>query len=174
MSQTPPTPGQSANTRTAGVDLSATQAVRVLSMVRLAFAVILGTLLWLAPFIAGITVLLPARIQAVAPDDKVGAIAVISIAGSVAALVANILFGALSDRTRSRLGRRVPWMIVGSVACALTLFALAFVGDLTLIVVLWCVFQFFLNAIVAPLLAVIPDRVPERIRGTFSAIYESA
>ncbi|WP_160175045.1 MFS transporter [Microbacterium profundi] len=141
------------------------------SPIRLAIAIILGNLLWLAPFIAGIGVLLPARLELIAPDEKVAAIAMLSMVGSVVALVANIVFGALSDRTRSRLGRRTPWILLGSAACALSLFALSVVDSVVALVALWCVFQFFLNAIVAPLIAIIPDRVPEKRRGTFSAIY---
>ncbi|MFU8945359.1 MFS transporter [Mycetocola zhadangensis] len=139
--------------------------------IRLAAAIIVGNLLWLAPFIAGISVLLPARLEIIAPDEKISAIATLAMAGSLVALIANILFGALSDRTRSRLGRRSPWMILGSVASALSLYGLTVVGSVTGLVLLWCVFQFFLNAIVAPLIAIIPDRVPEKLRGTYSAIY---
>ncbi len=139
--------------------------------VRLAVAIILGNLLWLAPFVAGISVLVPARLEIIAPDQKVAAIATLSIAGSLVALVANIMFGAFSDRTRSRMGRRTPWMILGSVVTALALYGLTVVDSVMGLVTLWCVFQFFLNAIVAPLVAIIPDRVPERLRGTFSAVY---
>lgn len=139
--------------------------------IRLGIAIVLGNLLWLAPFIAAIAVLLPARLEAVAPDQKIQAIATLAMAGSLVALIANIVFGALSDRTRSRLGKRAPWMILGSLATAASLYALSHAQSVTGIVVLWCVFQFFLNAIVAPLVAVIPDRVPERLRGTYSAVY---
>jgi len=138
---------------------------------RLALAIVLGNLLWIAPFVAGIAVLVPARLEAVAPDEKIGAIAAIAMAGSLVALLANVIFGALSDRTRSRLGKRAPWMLLGSVGSALSLYCLTLVDSVALIVLLWCTFQFFLNAIVAPIVAIIPDRVPESLRGTFSAIY---
>ncbi|MEE1651425.1 MFS transporter [Brachybacterium sp. J144] len=139
--------------------------------VRLAIAIVIGNLLWIAPFIAGISVLVPARLEVIAPDQKVAVIATLATTGSVVALVANIVFGALSDRTRSRLGRRAPWMILGSLACAVCFWAISAVGSVVALVLLWCTFQFFLNAIVAPLIAIIPDRVPEARRGTFSAIY---
>lgn len=92
--------------------------------IRLAVAIILGNLLWLAPFVAGIAVLLPARLEIIAPDEKIGAIATLAIAGSIVALIANIVFGALSDRTRSRFGRRAPWMILGSIMTALSMYGL--------------------------------------------------
>lgn len=139
--------------------------------IRLAVAIILGNLLWLGPFVASIAVLLPARLEIVAPAQKVQTIAVLAMVGSVVALIANVVFGALSDRTRSRFGRRAPWMILGSVASAASLYALSVVNTVVGLVVVWCMFQFFLNAIVAPLVAVIPDRVTEQLRGTFSAVY---
>lgn len=138
---------------------------------RLAVAIALGGPLWVAPYVAGISVLLPVRLAIIAPDQKVTLMATLAMLGSLVALVANIVLGAASDLTRSRLGRRTPWLLGGSVVSAALLYSLSVVSSVTLIVVIWCAFQFSLNAIVAPLLAVIPDRVPERYRGTFSGIY---
>lgn len=138
---------------------------------RLAVVIPLAAMLWLAPYIAGIAVLLPARLEIIAPDQKIEIVATLAVTGSFVALVANILFGAFSDLTRSRFGPRAPWLVLGSVASAGLLYLLSVVTNVTLIVVIWCAFQFFLNAIVAPLIAVIPDRVPTRFRGTYSAIY---
>ena len=42
-------------------------------------------------------------------------------AGAAVSLVANPLFGAFSDRTTSRLGRRVPWVLFGAVLGAAAL-----------------------------------------------------
>lgn len=138
---------------------------------RLAVAIGLGAPLWVAPYVAGISVLLPARLAIIAPDQKISLIATLAVLGSFVALVANILFGAASDLTRSRLGRRAPWLLVGSAASAALLFSLSVATNIALIIVIWCAFQFFLNAIVAPLIAVIADRVPGRYRGTYSGIY---
>jgi MFS family permease len=138
---------------------------------RLAAALLLGGPLWVAPFVAGISVLLPARLEALAPDDKVRLVATVAVAGSLVALVANVLFGALSDLTRSRLGARTPWMLLGSVASGALLASLSTVDSVPVLVLAWCAFQFFLNAIVAPFVAIIPDRVPVRLRGTYSGMY---
>ncbi len=138
---------------------------------RLAVVMVVAPMLWIAPYIAGIAILVPARLEIIAPDQKVAVVATVAVVGSFIALVANILFGALSDLTRSRFGRRAPWLVLGSVACALLLLALSVADTVPVVVVLWCAFQLFLNAIVAPLIAVIPDRVPTRFRGTYSALY---
>lgn len=138
---------------------------------RLAVALVLSGILWMTPYIGAVSVVLPALFDQIAPDQKVGMVATMSIAGSIVALIANILFGAFSDLTRSRFGARAPWLVLGSVMTAAMLFAITKTDNIVLILVLWCVFQFFLNAIVAPLVAVIPDRAPESQRGTYSAIY---
>ena len=41
---------------------------------------------------------------------KEGALALVLGLGAAASLVANPVFGAISDRTTSRFGRRVPWV----------------------------------------------------------------
>lgn len=139
--------------------------------VRLGIALFLGGVLWIGPFFANNAVLLPARLEQIAPDDKVGLIALLAITGSIVAMLANIFFGALSDLTRGRLGRRAPWMIVGSLGASASLFLLQAASSPGAILAAWMAFQLFLNAIAAPLLAMLADRVPPARRGTYSAIY---
>ena len=63
--------------------------------------VILGSLT--APVVTG----LPMVIARLAPEgERTGALAVVTICGALAAVVANPVFGVLSDRTRGRFGRR--------------------------------------------------------------------
>lgn len=138
---------------------------------RLGIALFLGGALWIGPFFAFNAVLLPARLQEIAPNNKVALIAVLAITGSLVAMIANIVFGALSDRTRSRWGRRAPWMILGSVGACASLFVVRGAADPTVVVVGWMLFQLFLNAIASPLLATLVDRVPPSRRGTYSAVY---
>ena len=137
----------------------------------LALAIFLGAVLWLAPFLGMNTVLIPAKLEVIAPDSKVGLIATISAVGALVSLVATIAFGAISDLTRSRFGRRVPWMLLGSAGSAAMLLVVRSAENSGTVVLGWALFQVFLAAIVAPLVAVIPDRVPERRRGTFSSVY---
>lgn len=138
---------------------------------RVGVALFLGGALWIGPFFANNAVLLPARLEQIAPDDKVALVALLAITGSIVAMLANIFFGAFSDLTRSRFGRRTPWMIVGSVGASASLFALSATDSPALVIVWWMVFQLFLNAIAAPLLATLADRIPAARRGTYSAVY---
>jgi MFS family permease len=139
--------------------------------VRTGIALAVGSLLCLGPFMAFNGILLPARVEVLAPDDKVAVVSLIAVAGVIVATVANVLFGALSDMTRSRFGRRAPWMVVGSLLAGLSLLYVTQATSIASIVVGWCFFQLCLNAVIAPLIATLPDRVPVLRRGTMSALY---
>ncbi|WP_313446154.1 MFS transporter [Brevundimonas sp.] len=90
--------------------------------------------------------------------------------GALTAAVANIAMGAISDRTRSRFGRRRPWIALGSV-----LTVLSYVGiwrSSTPGEFVWALvgFQLAFNVLMAPLSAVFADRVPILLRSTVSAM----
>ncbi|MEU5539514.1 MFS transporter [Streptomyces sp. NPDC020362] len=85
--------------------------------------------------------------------------------GAVVSLLANPLFGALSDRTTSRWGRRTPWIVAGAAAGALCLLLLAQADGLWTMTLGWCLVQLTLNAAFAAVTAAVPDRVPRLQRG---------
>lgn len=121
-------------------------------------------------FIPLLTLLLPAKAEAIGGPD--GAAVVLSQAafwGGATAAIANLAFGALSDRTRSPLGRRRPW-IMGGVAGLLVSFALLTSASTPLTLVVGVVaFQLAVNAFFAPLNALVPDLVPDRQKGLVAA-----
>ncbi|WP_329339412.1 MFS transporter [Streptomyces sp. NBC_00663] len=86
-------------------------------------------------------------------------------AGAVVSLAANPFFGALSDRTTARRGRRTPWIVAGTAGGALSLLLLAGAGGLWLMTLGWCLVQLTLNASFAAVTAAVPDRVPRPQRG---------
>ncbi|MEU6142618.1 MFS transporter [Streptomyces sp. NPDC047081] len=85
--------------------------------------------------------------------------------GAVVSLAANPFFGALSDRTAARWGRRTPWIVAGAAGGALSLLVLAGAGGLWVMALGWCLVQLTLNAAFAAVTAAVPDRVPRRQRG---------
>ncbi len=85
-------------------------------------------------------------------------------------MVANPLFGAFSDRTTSRFGRRVPWVLMGAILGAVALVALAGAPNVAAMTVLWCLVQAGANAMYAAIFAAIPDRVPVPQRGTVGGL----
>ncbi|MER5478087.1 MFS transporter [Streptomyces sp. NPDC002734] len=86
--------------------------------------------------------------------------------GAVVALVASPVFGALSDRTASRWGRRRPWILAGSATGAVFLVLLGQAPGPWTMLVGWCLVQLTLNASFAAVTAAVPDRVPRPQRGT--------
>jgi MFS family permease len=124
--------------------------------------------LWMA-FFAPIQVLLAQQVEAVAPAGKEAALGWVTGAGALVALFANPLFGAASDRTRSRFGRRHPWTLGGALAGAVALAMLGRQHTLWGIAVWWCVAQAALNAVLSSLSAEVPDRVPVAQRARCSA-----
>ncbi|MFJ9536679.1 MFS transporter [Streptomyces sp. NPDC101225] len=87
-------------------------------------------------------------------------------AGAAVSLVANPVFGALSDRTTSRRGRRTPWIVAGTAGGALSLLLLAGADGVWTMAAGWCLVQLTLNAAFAAVTAAVPDRVPRLQRGS--------
>ncbi|MFI9757828.1 MFS transporter [Streptomyces sp. NPDC051963] len=90
----------------------------------------------------------------------------VTAVGAVVSLAANPFFGALSDRTTARWGRRTPWIVAGAAGGALSLLLLAGAGGLWTMAVGWCLVQLTLNAAFAAVTAAVPDRVPRLQRGS--------
>jgi len=125
----------------------------------------------LSALYAGIlTVLLPLQVEHIDQAHKVAALGVVSGVSALFALVFNPIGGALSDRTRSRFGRRAPWLVAASVAVVVMLALLSRAGTVLLIAVAWCLAQAVANLYQAPLSAVVPDRVSRQRRGAASAV----
>jgi len=125
----------------------------------------------LSALYAGVlTVLLPLQVEHIDRAHKVVALGIVSGVSALFALVFNPIGGSLSDRTRSRFGRRAPWLVTASVAMIVMMALLGQAGTVLLIAVAWCLAQAVANLYQAPLTAVIPDRVSRQRRGAASAV----
>ncbi|NMM98864.1 MULTISPECIES: MFS transporter [Bifidobacterium] len=134
-------------------------------------ALVLGCFLWMGPYMGVNVVLLPAKTAELAGDSKAAVVAALSTSAMIVAAIANILFGALSDLTRSRWGRRTPWIVCGSVLAAASMMLVNVATNVAMLIVTWCVYQCFLNAIIAPLIAVLADRTAPKFRGAITSMY---
>ena len=123
-----------------------------------------------AAFFGPIQVLLGQQAAAFSEGDKEAILALVTGAGAAVSLVANPLFGAFSDRTTSRMGRRVPWVLFGAVLGAAALIALAGAPNVAIMTLLWCLVQAGCNGAYAAITAAIPDRVPVPQRGTVGGL----
>lgn len=123
-----------------------------------------------AAFFGPIQVLLGQQSAHFDEGEKEAILALVTGAGAAVSLVANPLFGAFSDRTTSRLGRRVPWVLFGAILGAAALIALAGAPNVAVMTVLWCFVQAGCNGAYAAITAAIPDRVPVPQRGTVGGL----
>jgi MFS family permease len=105
--------------------------------------------------------------QAIGIDEanKEAILSLVTGCGAAVSLVANPLFGALSDRTTSRFGRRSPWVLAGAILATAALLALSGATAVALMVLFWCLVQLGANAAYAAITAAVPDRVPVLQRG---------
>ncbi|MFF5792370.1 MFS transporter [Paeniglutamicibacter sp. NPDC012692] len=123
-----------------------------------------------ATYAALIGVLLPSQIAVLDEENKVGNFAIVTTTSFVFTLFAQPIVGAISDRTRSRLGRRAPWMILGALIGGVLMLGLGSFTSLVWITVFWVVIQVALNALQGPFSAITADRFPRNKRGTASAM----
>lgn len=60
------------------------------------------------------------------------------------------MFGNFSDRSRSRFGRRTPWIVFGAVLGGVTLFLTGTTHNAVLLTIFYCACMFGLNCMIAP------------------------
>jgi len=135
--------------------------------------VLLGSLtlvffLLLALYCGVLSVLLPNQIEALDHAHKARDLAIVFAVTSVFSTLATPLAGALSDRTRTRWGRRTPWILGGALVGAACLLAVPQADNLALITVLWVGAAIAFNAMQAAITTVVADRFREEERGTAS------
>ena len=94
----------------------------------------------------------------------------VSAAGNLFALLAPILAGWLSDRTRTRWGRRRPWLVAGTAVNVAGLAWLALSDSPLTLAVAYMLVQLSFNLAGGAYAAVIPDVVPAQERGRASGM----
>ena len=136
-----------------------------ISLYTLAF--ISTSLLFLAPLL--VTLALKVN-SLVGIEQAPGSLAVVTGTGALLAMVGNPFFGKLSDRTNSPLGMRRPWMVIGLVGGTLGVLTVALAPNVAVVLAGWCIAQLLFNALLAALVAVLPDQVPAGQRGLVSGV----
>lgn len=121
---------------------------------------------WFGP----IQVLLAEQATAIAPGQKEAVLSLVLGVGAAVSTICNPLFGAFSDRTTWRRGRRLPWILIGAGGGALSLLALSMATTVPAMLLGWCGTQLFLNAMFAAVMAAVPDQVPVERRGLIGGV----
>jgi MFS family permease len=131
-----------------------------------------------------ISVLVQSQVVVMVGNDVKGRAAGLAIAlGSITGIIVPPLMGAWSDRVKWRLGRRRPFMLIGTAINLLALVGLAsfpflktgslwgFTGAYWLYVGAYVMANLFNNFATAPYTALLPDIVPPDQRGAASGWY---
>jgi MFS family permease len=114
-------------------------------------------------------VLMPLKAEAIDSANKAVVLSQVAILGAITASLANLLAGAISDRTTSRFGRRSPWMVVGALSTVASYFLIMMAQNVVQLMVAIVCFQVAFNLLFSALLAVLPDRVPDAQKGRVAA-----
>ncbi len=115
-----------------------------------------------------ISVLLPNHVAAIDPANKANNLAIVMTSALLFTIFAQPIAGALSDRTRSRWGRRSPWIVGGALIGGLSIFGISMMTTVAGIAVFWLMASVSLNCMNGPLATVIPDRFLPENRGIAS------
>ena len=122
-------------------------------------------------FLPPLLVTLPLKVNTlVGIKDAPNSLALVAGIGALVSVLGNPFFGRMSDRTSSRLGMRRPWMVIGLVGGSLGILLVALAPNTLVVLVGWCLAQLFFNALLAALVAVLPDQVQPAQRGLVSGV----
>ncbi len=134
-------------------------------------AMFMSPAVWIGPVASTRSTLIPQLFSQIDPAHKVWAVGILAMVASLTSAIANLMFGAFSDVTRSRMGKRKPFIIIGSIVTALSLIAIANIQSVVVIIGIWVVTAAAENAVAAAIYAQISDRIAPRWRGTISTFY---
>jgi MFS family permease len=123
---------------------------------------------WMA-FVAPMAYSLAIRIQQLAPGQA-QYLGYITGAGGVVSLVLNPSVGVLSDRTRSRLGRRCPYLVVGGLIGVAALLILALAPSLLVLGLGWMLAVIGWQTAMAAVNTLLADKLPESQRGKVAGL----
>lgn len=123
-----------------------------------------------------LTVLMPGlfslayKVQELHPDSKTVSLGIVAAIAAGVALISGPAAGVLSDRTRSRWGRRRPWMLGGVLVGSTGAVIIALAPNLVVVAAGAMVVTMGGSALAAGVVPIVAEQVPERQRGMVGAI----
>jgi MFS family permease len=120
-------------------------------------------------FITPIAISLSIRLSELAPDNE-EYLGYITGAGALFVMLSGPLFGVWSDRTRTRLGRRRPFMIVGTLVGVLSLVVMALAPNVFILGLGWVLAQAGWGQVYGNLQISMADQLPEEQRGKVAGL----
>jgi MFS family permease len=113
---------------------------------------------------------LPYKVGLLAPDDKVSLLGVVATVGAIVGVIAGPIAGVLSDRTRTRIGRRRPWFLGGVLVLAAGSLLVAVADSVPMLILGWVIVSLGGAANAAAISPIVAERIPESQRGVAGAI----
>ena len=113
---------------------------------------------------------LAVRIAGIDSEGRTVALSTVILIGAVVSIAALPLCGALSDRSRSRFGRRRPWLVGGAVIGLVGLGIAGTVPSVPAVAVGYAVASLGYAAAFAGFLPLIPEFVPDHLRARLSGL----
>ena len=117
-------------------------------------------------FLPFLSLLLPIKVEAIAGADRISVLTAAVIAGAFAASGSNILFGWLSDLAIARGRGRRSVMAIGLGLLMLAYLGVALAASPLEIVLAVAFFEFAVNALLAPMFAIMADEIPDSHKRT--------
>ena len=117
-----------------------------------------------------LSLLLPIKIGVLAGEARIGVFTATVSAGALAASASNVLFGSLSDRAVEQGGGRRRVMAAGALATAVSFAGVATATSAPAIILAIVLFQVAVNALLAPLFAIMADEVPDAQKGLLGGL----
>lgn len=166
--------GMTTSTRTLGKDAPFGEPTAPAKRSYIAWLLISQLIFFIAllgPAIVGIGIKITSLVDSgvITQNDATAGAAVLGGFGALFATVANVVFGRLSDRTTSRLGRRRIWIVTGTVIMTVAFAIMALAPDLLVATIGWSLAQLGANMTLAPFIATLADQVPKFQRGKVTA-----
>jgi MFS family permease len=125
-------------------------------------------------FIPLLVLLLPRRVESIAPENVTGTLSWLLLLGAIVAGVSHILAGILSDRWIQRYPNRRGLIVIGVAALGLSYALLAFARDFLELLAAVMVFQAALNCAFSPLGVLLTDHFPDHLKGRMGGIMNAA
>jgi len=117
------------------------------------------------------TVILPIMVLQFADESQKSTwLGFITLAGIILAIIVQPVAGMVSDCSRSRWGRRRPYILAGAILMSILVCALGIVNSMVTLLLVYCLLQIASNIANGPWNGLIPDLVPEKPRGMASGI----
>lgn len=117
------------------------------------------------------TLIIPLRLLELIPEaQKNTYLGILTFCGLMLAVLIQPLVGAISDRSSFRLGRRRPFIFVGTLLALLFLPSIGLSGTFIFLFLGYCLLQCACNTAQGPFQAFIPDLVPQERRGVASGV----